>query len=222
VTKQDALLARIVELLKLHSGDDGDAPMRSYQLYMGTVTVVAQLYGPASAQMTALKDEKNRLMAITANEYQKHGIFIKELHGLLKTVVAEVKAGLVYSIESEARGEVYSDFVALAKLALEGGSKDVAAVLASAALEDALKRFAESKGLDVGDKDMSEVISQLKSGEHLQKPEAKVVQSYVTLRNKALHAEWESINSPEVASLMGFVENFILTRFGGTASPMPP
>ena len=211
--KRDVILGRIKELLELHSGDDNEVPMRSYQLYMGTVGLVAQLYGNASAQMQALKDEKDRLMGIQTNEFQKHKIFIQELHGFLKTITAEVKAGLVKSIEDEARGEIYTDFVALAKLALEDNAKDVAAVLSAAALEDALKRFADSKGLDPSDKDMSQVIAMLKRNQLLKKPEAKVVQSYVTLRNKALHAEWDKINSPEVSSLIGFVQSFVLTHF---------
>ena len=40
-----------------------------------------------------------------------------------------------------------------------GRSKDVAAVLACAALEDALKRFGRLKGLQVEDKAMQEVVN---------------------------------------------------------------
>jgi len=53
--------------------------------------------------------------------------------------------------------------IARAKLALDD-NKDVAAVLACAALEDALKRVAIKNELDVDDKDMSEVINALKAG----------------------------------------------------------
>lgn len=163
--------------------------------------------------MQALKHEKERLMGIIGNEYTKHALLAQELQGLLLNVIAEIEAGLVESVEAEARGEIYADFIGLAKQALDQNSKDVAAVLASAALEDALKRFADSQGLDPSDKDMSEVISLLKGNQLLQKTESKVVQSYVTLRNKALHAEWDKINSPEVSSLIGYVEGFVLRHF---------
>lgn len=213
--KRDVFLERIKQLQDLPSDSDRDAPLHAYQLYMGCVTIISQLYGVTSVQMQALKDEKERLMGITGNEYTKHALLTKELHGLLSTVIAEIEAGLVESVEAEARGEIYADFIGLAKQALDQSSKDVAAVLASAALEDALKRFADSQGFDPSDKDMSEVISLLKGNQLLQKTEAKVVQSYVTLRNKALHAEWDKINSPEVSSLIGYVEGFVLRHFSG-------
>lgn len=104
--KREAILARIANLLKLHVGGDDEAPLRSYQLYMGIVTIVAHLYGASSAQMQALRDEKERLMGIKANEFRKHEIFIRELHGLLKTIVAEVEAGLVHAIETSCEGSV--------------------------------------------------------------------------------------------------------------------
>ncbi len=47
--------------------------------------------------------------------------------------------------------------IEMAKACAEEGSKDVAAVLACAALEDALKQRCEIAGVDVADKDMSEV-----------------------------------------------------------------
>lgn len=213
--KKEVILERISSLLKLNSNEQREIPMQAYQLYMGCVTIVSQLYGPTSVQMQALKEEKARLMGRDANEYTKNSILINELHGLLKNVTDEVTAGLVKSVQDEAKGEIYADFIALAKRALDENSKDVAAVLASAALEDALKRYAESQNLEPMDKDMSEVISLLKGNQLLQKPEAKVVQAYVTLRNKALHAEWDKINSPEVSSMIGFVENFVLTHFSG-------
>jgi hypothetical protein len=46
---------------------------------------------------------------------------------------------------------------------LEEGNKDVAAVLACAALEDALKRYATLNDLDVQDQSMQQVVGALKS-----------------------------------------------------------
>ncbi len=43
------------------------------------------------------------------------------------------------------------------------GHKDIAAVLACAASENALKRYADLNGLDVNDKVMQEVVSAIKA-----------------------------------------------------------
>jgi uncharacterized protein YutE (UPF0331/DUF86 family) len=216
--KIKSIMGRTDELVRISDSEDDNTPMRSFQFYMGIVNLVSKLYGVNSQQMKELVSEKNRLLGLNSNEYKKHQIFIRELKGFLDTIVSDIKSGLIEEIEDEARGEIYTDFIKLSKEAIEKGGKDVAAVLASAALEDSLKRFAESKGLNVENKDMSEVISIIKSAELLQKPEAKVVQSYVTLRNKALHADWDKINLPEVASLIGFVESFVLLHFSGDNS----
>ena len=218
ISKPDRIkivMERINDLKKTSDSKDDNIPMNSFQLYMGVVNIVSKFYGKNSPQMKELVSEKKRILEINNYEYEKQQVFIKELKGFLNTIISDIRSGLIEKIEDEARGEIYIDFISLSKEALEKGGKEVSAVLASAALEDALKRFAESKGLDVENKDMSNVISIIKSAELLKKPEAKVVQSYVTLRNKALHAEWDKINIPEVASLIGFVESFVLLHFSG-------
>jgi len=62
---------------------------------------------------------------------------------------------------------------------------------------------------------MSDVVNLLKSNRLLKKTEAKIIQSYVTLRNKAFHADWDKISGPEISSVIGYVEKFILINFSG-------
>ena len=93
------------------------------------------------------------------------------------------------------------DFVALAKEALASGKKDVAAVLASAALEDALKRYAKLKGInDVGDAEMKQVISALKSKGLVGGSRTSLLNAMPKLRNFALHANWDKVTEPETSS----------------------
>jgi len=85
--------------------------------------------------------------------------------------------------------------------------------LACAALEDGLKRLAESVDLEVEGKDLSEVINALKATSVLPGSQARVVQSFVGVRNKAMHAEWGKIDSSEVHGVIGFVQDFVSKRF---------
>ncbi|MCK5472441.1 MAG: hypothetical protein KAI59_00295, partial [Planctomycetes bacterium] len=73
---------------------------------------------------------------------------------ILRAAKAEIEGGWLFTIESQVSAEIFADFIALAKEALDD-NKDVAAVLVCAALEDALKRVAVKENLDVDDKDMS-------------------------------------------------------------------
>jgi hypothetical protein len=204
---QSVILKRVDELIARTTKTTNAATSAtlSYEIYMGTITIAAQLYGPDSPQLLELKGEKQRIAESKWNETSKFDVLLHELKGILSSFRADIVNGLVERLEVEARGEIYSSLITIAK--------DAAAVLATAALEDALKKYALSHGADVDTCDMSAVISKLKTMSLLHAPEAKIVQSYVTLRNKAMHAQWDKIGEPEIASAIGFVERFVLTRF---------
>jgi hypothetical protein len=59
--------------------------------------------------------------------------------GAFSAAQSDYEAGLASNFRTEIAGEILGDFVALSKSALSEGHMTVAAVLASAALEDALK-----------------------------------------------------------------------------------
>jgi hypothetical protein len=205
MVETDTLLKRIDDLLAIQ--DLG-------HIHMGTLSLCSSLYGPDSPQTQAVKavppegsDGISRLgSAINRNRLQ-------QLQGILRSIRGEVEAGLVQAIRTEARGEILADFVALAKEAMAEQSKDVAAVLACAALEDALKRYAQLNNLVVEEKSMSEVVAALKSQGLVKGPQGSLLQSYTTLRNKAFHARWDAIDSAEVQSVIAFVEQLLLTKF---------
>ncbi len=132
--------------------------------------------------------------------------------GTLKSIRDEIEAGLIGNLELQAQGGIFGDFITLAKESLDE-NENVAAVLVSAALEDALKRFAFQNVLDVANADMSQVINALKSNSLLKGPQASIAQSYTKFRNKAFHADWDTIDKPSVSSAIGFTESFILENF---------
>ena len=82
-------------------------------------------------------------------------------------------------------------FVVLAKQSLAEGHKDVAAVLASAALEDALKRYAKVNGLNVDGATMAKVISAIKSKGLVSGARKSMLDTMLQIRNYTMHAEWE-------------------------------
>jgi len=67
------------------------------------------------------------------------------LRGIFDSAKEDFEGDYVFNLESRVSGEVLGDFVVMAKEALDGGYKNVAAVLACAALEDTLKRFAGAR-----------------------------------------------------------------------------
>lgn len=138
---------------------------------------------------------------------------VDALKGIFRGAKADYEGGYAFSVQASISGEIYSDFVVLAKVALAEGSKDVAAVLACAALEDALKRFAVMNELPVSDKVMQEVVSALKAKGLVGGAQKTLLDTMPKIRDYAMHANWDKITAQDVGSVIGFVEQFLLAKF---------
>jgi len=144
------------------------------------------------------------------NDYE-----VNALKAIFLSAKEDFEGGYVFDVDLRISGEVFGDFISLSRQSLSEGYKDVAAVLACAALEDALKRYAEANHIDIGGKAMQDVINVLKSEGLVSGPQKSILESMPKLRNAAMHAEWEKIAAPDVSSVIGFVEQFLLTKFSG-------
>ena len=138
---------------------------------------------------------------------------VEALQGIFQSARESFEGGYVFDVELTVSAEIFRDFVILAKQALSEGQKDVAAVLAAAALEDTLKRYAKANGLAVDDATMQEVIGAMKSNGLVSGARRSLLDAMPRFRNSAMHAEWAKVTEPEVSSVIGFVEQFLLTEF---------
>jgi len=145
MNNKELIIKRIDELLG--SQIDDNPNINGPYVYSGTLSIASMLYGEASSQVKIIKDIYNRVSSYKGRADLMHKHLVQELNGLLKSFRYEIENGLIFSIQNEARGEIFADFLAFAKETFDEGSKDVEAVLVSAALEDCLKKFAESKGI---------------------------------------------------------------------------
>lgn len=101
----------------------------------------------------------------------------------------------------------------MAKAALAEDGKDAAAVLACAALEDALKRFAVLNELQVGEKSMQEVVAALKAKGLVSGAQKSILDVMPRIRDYAMHANWEKLTVQDVGSVIGFTEQLLLQHF---------
>lgn len=181
--------------------------------FIGTLTIFESLYGKNSQQAKALFETKKAFTKTQYNHTWELSSLRDSLIGTLQNVKDELQAGLVRNIATEATGIVIGDLIALAKEELKTGYTNVAAVLASAALEDALKRKAEELDINTNEKTLPEVINALKGKSFFKGAQVPIVSSYTKLRNAAMHADWDKINDSDVNSLLGFLEPFLLEHF---------
>jgi hypothetical protein len=138
---------------------------------------------------------------------------VKVLQGIFSSAREDFRGGYVFDVDLRISGEVFGDFVAMAKHALGEGHKDVAAVLACAALEDALKRFALVHGVVADENTMAEVVNALKAKGLVSGAQKSLLDTMPKIRNFAMHASWDKITAPDVSSVIGFVEQFLLSNF---------
>jgi hypothetical protein len=182
------------------------------QIQSGTTTIVLHCYG-RDHLLTEDFLTKLRKARQSGWEYEQ----ISSLcYSKLVSIENDIKHGMLGDLESRVAGEIFADFLVLARTSLEE-SKDVAAVLACAALEDALKRLGRAKGLvDLDDKDMSEVMSALKRAGVLKGAQSTLLSNCLTIRNRAFHANWDKIAGADVSAVIGFTEQILRENFSST------
>ena len=180
------------------------------ELWVGWATscesLIGLAYGPRSLYGERFGDAREECeMESKVHAVRKmHALFWSPKNDYLKDYAG---------IELQISGDILGDFVALAKEALNAGHVEVASVLASSALEDALKRYAIANGIDAGDSTMDKVISALKSKGLIKGGTSKALQPMPTIRNYALHANWDKLSPVEIGSLIGFLEAFLIRHF---------
>lgn len=138
---------------------------------------------------------------------------LESMKGVFLAAKADFEGGYLFQLEATISGEIFGDFVSLAKHTLKDGNKDVAAVLACAALEDALKRFATTKGLDVNGKVMQDIVGALKSKGLVSGAQKSLLDTMPKIRDYAMHANWDKLSAEDVSGVIGFVEQFLLSHF---------
>ena len=208
---ESKLLERIDEILGMNAGRAGFEV--AGEVYLSTINLASQLYGASSPQVTAVKQLKADVQASNWAESAKATMLAEHCKGSLKAMASDISGGRLGSLRLEYQGQIFADFINVAKEALENGAKDVAAVLACAALEDCLKRYGEVNGLEIEDEALTNVVNSLKAAGLLSAPQGALLKGMVSLRNKTFHAQWDKVDIESVRSVIAFVEQFIMSRY---------
>ena len=185
------------------------------EVYNGTLGVMRALYGPNSSQERDLRSLIEAIGAKAPHEGFRVLKAIDAVHGALRSIKAEIETGFVGSIRATISGEVLADLIKLARLTLDepgDDAKNVACVLAAAAFEDTLRRLSELRALQHQDK-LADVLSSLKDAGVLQGAQVGIAQSYLSFRNRALHAKWPEVDRASCQSVLSFTEQLLATEF---------
>ncbi|WP_295932974.1 DUF4145 domain-containing protein [uncultured Xanthomonas sp.] len=172
------------------------------------LSLIRGVFGDSSSHFSQFNSELSRINSNYIDE--RH---YKAFLGIFLAAKSDFDDGFIFSVEKSIAGELFGDLVALAKTSLSEGHHTVAAVLASAALEDALKKYALSFGLDIEGKTMEQVVNSLKSKGAVTGAQKALLSAMPKVRNHAMHADWDKLTPQDAGSVIGFVESFLLSNF---------
>ena len=138
---------------------------------------------------------------------------VRQMFGILKSAKNEWENGLLRRIEYIISAATFDDFLDHAAFYHRGNKKIESAVLASAVLEDTIKKIARKNNHNPSGKSLEELIDELVKLNIFTPVKAKRIKGYSGVRNSSLHAEWDEFDIRDVGEMIKgvreLVENFL-------------
>ena len=204
----DELLA-VGNSIPIHGRETNMADPKAFYAWSASVqSLFYGVFGTKSPHYTRFNSE----ISVIQHNYVSERM-LSACRGIFMGAKSDFEGGYLFAIERTVTGELFGDLVALAKASLSEGHHTVATVLASAALEDALKRYAVANGLSVEGNTMEQVVNALKSQGLVSGPQKALLSAMPKIRNYAMHADWDKLTPQDAGSVVGFVEHFLLSNF---------
>ena len=147
-----------------------------------------------------------------ADDDLKRGVtssVLVQMLGLLTGAKDEWEQGLFGKIEYIVAGATFDDFLDHAAEYHKGNRKIESSVLASAVLEDTVKKIAHKNGLSTENKTLYPLIDELVKANVFTPVKAKRVRSFAGVRNHALHAEWDKFDISDVGAMIKGIRELI-------------
>ena len=173
------------------------------------ITSAANLIQIVTLSGSYYRDEIQRTLS---HQYLKYGVPIPVFHkmlGLLISAKQEWDAGFLRQVEYIVAAETFDKFLDHASDYHKGNKKMEASILASAVLEDTIKRIARKNGVDASGNSLEELIDTLVKNSVFTPVKAKQYKAYAGVRNSALHAEWNEIDIRDVGLLISGTRELI-------------
>ena len=134
---------------------------------------------------------------------------IANILGILRSAQAEWSRGLLLDLEFRFVGPAFEEFLKHAAEYLAEQRKMEAAILASAVLEDTVKKVTRKFDIDPSNKELDALIGALSAKGVLSKIKAQRLRAAAAVRNKAFHADWNSFDDRDVKQMIETVQELV-------------
>lgn len=156
-----------------------------------------------------LVEECNRLMKSEHIRGHIDYTMVLRMAGLLDSLEQEWEWGFLSNVEYIYVAETFDNFLDFAANYHKAGKKTESAVLASAVLEDTIKKICKKKGVTSKGRNLDPLIDDLVKNNTFTPVKAKRAKSYAGVRNHALHAEWDKFEIEDVGSMITGIRELI-------------
>ncbi len=147
------------------------------------------------------------------DEYVDTGFKIENMMGIIEALKTDYQNGFLAPLQDLIRAEIFNDFVDMAEYLLESGYKDPAAVIAGSVLEQHLRDLCIKNEIlitiDDKPKRADQLNSELAKKEIHNRLDQKAITSWLDLRNKAAHGEYDSYSLEQVRILIIGLKDYI-------------
>lgn len=135
---------------------------------------------------------------------------VGEVTVILQSLLEDIDAGLLASIEDQTRATVFDDFLDHAKEYARNKRTSEAGVIAGVVFEDTLRTICRNVGLEEKGQKLDSLIDALVKTGTLTQVKAKRAKVAAHVRTKATHAQWDEFELEDVNTTISFTEELIL------------
>ena len=137
-----------------------------------------------------------------------------KLVGIVESLKLDVEAGYLNSLEELVHGDMFGDFLEMARYLLQENYKDAAAVIAGSTLESHLRQLCCKHGISTNNADgrpkKADLLNnELASCNAYAKLDQKSITAWLDLRNNAAHGHYGVYSCEQVTLMVDGVRDFI-------------
>jgi len=197
---------KLVNLIPIAVDWINESRIAEYHQWFNSVANLINFVAPTNSIFIV---ECNRLMNDIGLQKGLHIRFVKKMYGLLNSALEDWKAGFLRKIEYIVAAETFDDFLDHAALYHKGNKKIESSVLASAVLEDTLKKIAKKNEVNPKGLSIEHLIDELIKKDVFTPVKGKRIKGFASVRNHALHAEWDEFDIQDVGELIKGLKDLI-------------
>jgi HEPN superfamily RiboL-PSP-like protein len=185
----------------------------SYSVHHNLITRSRSAVQRISGKKSPYDDQLEEILS--RNLYD--GVKLPMVIGVVQSLLFDLKSGYLSTLAEMIHGDLFGDFLEMADYLLSEGYKDAAAVITGGTLETHLKQLCIKLKIDtkqnvqnsIRPKKTDTLNSELVKASAYSKLDQKSVTSWLDLRNKAAHGNYNEYTEEQVKLLINSVRDFI-------------